>query len=126
MTSSKENLYLAPETLYRLGSATSPLLSRLRPDDIDIIEMNGIEIVLANHKGISLYNKEGLELIPLTGWVWEIAAQTNLPPDLRLVKDNYPLGHYILSPVRNMPVHEFLGLLENVAIYCKKIFKKQA
>jgi hypothetical protein len=33
---SMETLYLAPETLYRLGNATSPLLSRMRPDDIDI------------------------------------------------------------------------------------------
>ena len=91
---SKEVLYLAPETLYRLGNATSPLLSRMRPDDIDIIDVNGVKMVVANKKGVSLYNKEGLDLVPLTGWVWEIKAHTNLPFGLKLTKDNEPLGHY--------------------------------
>lgn len=30
-----EPLYLAPEVLYRLGNASSPLLTRVRPDEID-------------------------------------------------------------------------------------------
>lgn len=123
---SKEVLYLAPETLYRLGNATSPLLSRMRPDDLDLIDVNGVRMVVANKKGVSLYNKEGLDLVPLTGWVWEIKANTNLPFGLKLVKDDEPLGHYTLSPVRNMSVHEFLGLLDQVAIHCKKVFKKSA
>ena len=124
--SSKENLYLAPEILYRLGNSTSPLLTKMRPDDINLIEVNGVKMVVANQKGVSLYNKEGLDLVPLSGWVWEIKAHTNLPPGLKLIKDNNPLGHYTLSPVRNMPVHEFIGLLEKVAIHCKKVFKKKA
>jgi hypothetical protein len=70
--------------------------------------------------------KDGLDLVPLTGWVWEIKANTNLPSGLRLVKDNEPLGHYTLSPIINMSVHEFLGLLDQVAIHCKKVFKKKA
>lgn len=123
---SNEPLYLAPETLYRLGNATSPLLSRMRPSDIDITEINGIKVVIANHKGVSLYNKEGLNLAPVTGWVWEIGAHTSLPSGLRLTKDNTPVGHYTLSPARNMPVHEFVGLLEKVAIHCRKVFKKNA
>ena len=53
---SKEVLYLAPETLYRLGNATSPLLSRMRPDDLDIIDVNSVKMVVANKKGVSLYN----------------------------------------------------------------------
>ena len=123
---SKEVLYLATETLYRLGNETSPLLSRMRPDDIDIIDVNGVKMVVANKKGVSLYNKEGLDLVPLNGWVWEIKAHTNLPPGLKLVNDNNPVGHYTLSPIRNMSVHEFLGLLDKVAIHCKKVFKKKA
>ena len=121
-----EPLYLAPETLYRLGNATSPLLTRMRTSDIDIVEINGIKVVIANHKGVSLYNKQGLDLAPVTGWVWEISAHTSVPPGLNLTKDNNPMGHYTLSPVRNMPVHEFLGLLEKVAIHCRKVFKKNA
>lgn len=123
---SNEALYLAPETLYRLGNATSPLLSRLRADDIDIVDVNGIKVVVANQKGVSLYNKEWLELVPLSGWVWEIRPHTNLPAGLKLTKDKNPHGHYTLSPIRNMSVHEFLGLLEKVAMHCKKVFRKKA
>ena len=63
---SKEILYLASETLYRLGNSTSPLLSKMRPDDINIIDVNGVKMVVANHKGVSLYNKEGLNLVTCT------------------------------------------------------------
>jgi hypothetical protein len=31
MVKQNEKLYLVPEDLYRLGNATSPLLTRLRP-----------------------------------------------------------------------------------------------
>jgi hypothetical protein len=123
---STEVLYMAPESLYRLGNASSPLLTRMRPSDIDITEIDGIKTVIANKKGVSLYNKQGLELIPLTGWVWEIKAHTNLPSGLRLFKDDEPPGHYTLSPIRNMPVDEFSNLLDQVAIHCRKVHKKQA
>jgi hypothetical protein len=121
-----EKLYLVPEDLYRLGNASSPLLTRIRPGEIDLIEVNGIKMIVANGKGISLYNKMGLNLLPLTGWVWEMSAQTPLPFGLRLVKDDKPEGHYTVCPNRNMSVHEFVGLLERIVIYCKKVYKKKA
>lgn len=121
-----EKLYIVPEDLYRLGNASSPLLTRLRPGDVDITELNGIKMIVANGRGISLYNKEGLGLIPLTGWVWEISASTKLPFGLKLIKDDRPEGHYTISPIRNMSVHEFVGLLDRIVIYCKKVYKKKA
>lgn len=122
----KEPLYLAPETLYRLGNGTSPLMSRIRPGEIDLTEINGIKIIISNGKGVSLYNKSGLDLSPLTGWVWEIGQNTKLPVGLKFIKDDSPEGHYSLCPSKNMPVNEFVGLLEKVAIHCKKVFKKKA
>lgn len=121
-----EKLYLVPEDLYRLGNATSPLLSRIRPGEIDLVEVDGIKMIIANGKGISLYNKVGLDLMPLKGWVWEISANTHLPFGLRLNKDDNPEGHYTICPDRNMPVHEFVGLLESIVINCKKLYKKKA
>lgn len=53
-------------------------------------------MVAANQKGVSLYNKEGLDLVPLTAWVWKIKAHTNLPPGIKLGKGNNPLGLYTL------------------------------
>ena len=122
----KETVYLSPETLYRLGNGTSPLLTKVRPGEIDTININGVTHIVANGKGISLYNKRGLDLAPLSGWVWEISANTQLPIGLKLIKDDRPEGHYSLCPVRNMSVHEFIALLEKVVIHCKKIFKKKA
>lgn len=91
-----------------------------------MVELDGIKMIIANGKGISLYNKVGLDLIPLKGWVWEISANTNLPFGLRLNKDDRPEGHYTICPIKNMPVHEFAGLLESIAINCKKLYKKKA
>lgn len=125
MTNS-EAIDLSPETLYRIGNGSSPLLTKVRPGELDTIEVNGITHIVANGKGISLYNKRGLDLAPLTGWVWEISANTQLPSGLKLIKDDRPEGHYSLCPIRNMSVHEFISQLEKVVIHCKKVFKKKA
>jgi len=122
----KEVVYLSPETLYRLGNASSPLLTRVRAGEVDTKKVNGITIIVANGKGISLYNKIGLELAPLSGWVWEIKSNTPLPIGLKLIKDERPQGHYSLCPVKNMPVSKFVSLLEDVLMHCKKSFKKKA
>ncbi len=123
---SREVLYLAPEDLYRLGNATSPLLTRLRPGEVDIFDENGVKMIVANRKGVSLYNKVGLDLVPLTGWVWEIKARTSLPLGLMLIPDGNPVGHFTLCPCKNMPVQEFVDLLEKTVFFCKKVFKKAA
>ena len=122
----KEKLYIAPEDLYRLGNSSSSLISRVRDREVDTIEMNGITSVIANGKGISLYNKAGLEKIPLSGWVWEVKVSTVLPIGLKLIKDNRPEGHYTLAPASNMLLSEYVALLEKVAVHCQKVFRKQA
>ena len=121
-----EVLYLAPETLYRIGNATSPLLTKLRPHEIDIAPVNGVPTIIANGKGVSLYNKKGLDLAPLSGWVWEIKVTTAFPIGLKLDSDDSPEGHYTLCPTQNISVHEFVALLERVVIHCQKVFKKSA
>ncbi len=95
-------LYMTPEDLYRLGNAASSLISRVREREVDLQEINGIKMVIANGQGISLYNKNGLEKVPLSGWVWEIRASTVIPSGLRLIRDDRPEGHYTLAPIRNM------------------------
>lgn len=121
-----KQFFLSQETLYRLGNSSSPLLTKVRPGEIDTMQVNGITMIISNGKGVSLYNKTGLDLAPLSGWVWEIKQNTPIPIGLKLIKDNKPQGHYSLCPARNMPVSEFVSLLENVVIHCKKSFKKKA
>jgi hypothetical protein len=122
----KEALYLAPEVLYRIGSSTSPLLNRVRPDEIDVLDLNGVKVIVANGRGLSLYNKGGLDRAPLSGWAWEIPANTPLPAGLRLLRDESPEGHYTLCPANNMSVHEFVATVEQLVIHCRKAFKKRA
>ena len=121
-----EPIYLSPETLYRIGNGSSPLLTKVRPGEIDTVNINGVTHIVANGKGISLYNKRGLDLAPLVGWVWEISPSTPIPHGLNLIKDDRPEGHYSLCPSRNMSVHEFIAQLEKVVIHCNKVFKKRA
>jgi hypothetical protein len=124
--SNKEKLYIAQEDLYRLGNAGSSMITRVRDREVDTIEVNGIKTIIANGKGISLYNKAGLEKIPLSGWVWEIRVSTVFPIGLKLIKDEKPEGHYTLAPLHNMIFSEYLSLLEKVAVHCQKVFRKRA
>jgi hypothetical protein len=122
----QEKLYIAQEDLYRLGNAGSSLISRVRVREVDVMEVNGIKRVIANGKGISLYNKAGLDKMPLSGWVWEIKVSTAFPIGLKLIKDDKPEGHYTLAPLHNMLFSEYISLLEKVAIHCQKVYKKRA
>lgn len=119
-----DDLYLAPEDLYRLGNATDPRLTHVRcPKDIDTIEINGILVVVANGKGVSLATKERIVKSPISGWVWKIPKGTQVPLGLRLVNDRQ--DHYSICPSANMPMDEFRGLLSKLALKCQKLSKKQ-
>lgn len=120
-----EDLYLAPEDLYRLGNATDPRLTHIRqPKDMDTTEVNGIVVAIANGKGISLSTKARLDSSPMSGWVWLLAKGTVMPPGLKLINDRP--GHYSLCPERNMPLDEFKGLLSKLAMKCQRVLKKVA
>ena len=119
-----EDLFMAPEDLFRLGNATSPRLTHIRrPKDIDTVEVNGITVVISNGKGISLSTKGRLDTTPMSGWVWKISKGTQMPIGLKLLNDRP--GHYSICPISNMPLDEYIGLLSKLAMKCKKVFKKQ-
>ena len=118
------DLFLAPEDLFRFGNATSPRLTHIRrPRDVDTIEINGITVVVANGKGLSLATQDRLDKTPINGWVWKIAKGAHMPFGLKLVNDRP--GHYSVCPQSNMPLDEFIGLLSKLAIKCQKVIKKQ-
>jgi len=57
-----QDLFLAPEDLFRLGNASDPRLTHVRrPKDVDTMEVNGITVVIANGKGIFLSTKDRIE-----------------------------------------------------------------
>ena len=120
----KEDLYFAPEDLFRLGNSTGPRLTNVRrPKDVNTIEINGITVVVSNGKGISLSTKERLDTTPMSGWVWKINKGSHLPPGLKLINDRP--GHYSICPTSNMPLDEFIGLLSKLALLCHKVFRKE-
>lgn len=119
-----EDLFFAPEDLYRLGNSSSPRLTNVRrPKDIDTTEINGISVVIANGKGVSLSTKERLDKVAMSGWVWKVSRGTHVPTGLKLLNDRP--GHYSICPASNMPLDEFIGLLSKLALKCSKVFKKE-
>lgn len=119
-----EDLFFAPEDLYRLGNSSSPRMTNVRrPKDIDTTEINGISVVIANGKGVSLSTKERLDKTPMSGWVWKISRGTQVPAGLKLINDRP--GHYSICPTSNMALDEFIGLLSKLALKCSKVFKKE-
>ncbi len=119
-----DDLFLAPEDLYRLGNSSDPRLSHVRqPGDIDTTELNGVAIVVANGKGVSLFTKAKIEKTSMTGWVWKLSRGTPMPVGLRLLNDRP--GHYSLCPIQNMPLDEFKGLLAKLALGCQKLYRMQ-
>jgi hypothetical protein len=90
----KETLYFTQEDLFRVGNSTSSKLADVRQGEVTLIEINGIETIVSNNQGVSLYNREGFEYAELSGWVYEIKASTPLPIGLRLWTDPQVKGHF--------------------------------
>jgi len=82
-TQAPQLLYMLDEDLYRLGNSTSPKLHNVRADDVNTYERNGVVMVVANGKGISLITEARLKRIEkvATGYVWKLpASERVLPP----------------------------------------------
>ena len=102
----------------------TPRLHMLRPSEVDITEINVVIIIIANGRSVSLYTKEELAAISLTGWVWKFKVHTQIPQGLKLV--NEKPGHYCVAPIQNMPVDLYKGLLEQMGLRAQKIWQKTA
>lgn len=111
-----------PEELFRLGNTKTPKLSHVRPRDVDTILINGITIIKANGKGISVFDKVGINNSPMTGWVWRFASNTQPPFGLKLVQDKP--HHFCIAPTQNMPLGKYIGLLEELALKAQRVYKK--
>ncbi len=120
MISIKE-FYLFPEDVYRMGNSTTHRMSVIRQDEVMTTTIKGVTIVIANNNGISLWTKEGIIEKGLSGYAWLIKSGGTLPIGLKLVNDTP--GHYMLAPIRNMPLDTYKGLLEEMGMKCVKYLK---
>lgn len=116
-----KEFYLFPEDVYRMGNSSTHRMSVIRQDEIMTMELKGVTIVIANNNGVSVWTKEGIIQKGLTGYAWLIKAGASLPAGLKLVNDTP--GHYMLAPVKNMPLDTYKGLLEEAGVKCVKYLK---
>ena len=116
-----KEFYVVPEDVFRLGNADSPRLDHIRGRDVDTTTIDDVLMVVANGKGISVFDREGIRLAPFTGWVWKVAATTTLPPGLKLVQDK--AHHFCIAPVSNMPLARYKSLLEQLALSAHRVMK---
>lgn len=106
--------------LYRFGNASSPRLDGIRPfKDVMVMKQNGIEMVVANGNGVSLSSV----FDPKKRNTWKLSKSTPIPMGLRLVKDLRPgrSDHFMIAPNASMPFTKYIGLLQELAISCKKV-----
>ena len=113
-------LYLAQDDLFRLGNASAPRLDHVRADDVDTFELKGVHMVVANGKGISLFDESGIARLR-GGWLWKIPQGTSRPEGLGLYND--PGAHFALCPTRVMSVESYKGLLLDLASLCVRLRK---
>ena len=74
-----KSFFIIPEDVFRLGNALSPRLGNVRARDVDTTSMNGILVVIANGKGVSVFDETGIAESPFEGWVWKLSAALQLP-----------------------------------------------
>jgi len=115
------DFYLFPEDLYRIGNTTESRLGHIRKMDINTTDVNGVVSVIANNKGVSVWDEANIRKGSLSGWAWKIPMNTELPPGLKLRNDS--AGHYMICPVNQMPLDEYRGLLAKLAVRCQKAFQ---
>jgi hypothetical protein len=118
-----KSFYLCPKHVFRLGNASTPKLSNIRPHDVDLTKVNDVVVVVANNAGVSVFNEQGLAERDMSGWVWQFNATTPMPQDLKLVHDRP--GHYTNAPTVNMPLDKYKGLLEELRMKAFRAFFRQ-
>ena len=117
-----EDFYIIPEEVYRVGNSGSHKITSIRPGEIDVYEMKGVRMVVANGKGISVFTKKGLEAEKLTGYAWLFLKNIAIENGLKLIDDEKP-EHYTLAPIKNMPIDEYKSLLTKMGVKCDKYLK---
>lgn len=116
--------YIVPEEVFRVGNNASPRLHMVRGSEVDTTTIGDVTTIIANGRGVSLYSSEELAKTELTGWVWRFSAKTPVPAGLKLVNDRP--GHYCVAPAMNMTVERYKDLLEQMAVFAQKVWKKRA
>ena len=101
-----------------MGNTTSHKLAEIKPREVDIIDFGGVEMIIANGRGVSLRTLDEIIKKGLSGWAWKFEKGTIVTADLKLVTDEP--GHYMLAPIHNTPPEDYKGLLNKMGEKCSK------
>lgn len=102
------------QTVIRTGTKDSPKLNHIRPRDIDVEGLSGQENVIANGKGISLLNLEGLIKKGLQGWLWLLLPNTSIPDQLGILPDVKDPNHFFIVPREGMLLAQYKEHLHSI------------
>ena len=98
--------------LYRMGNATWPNFAEKRArKDLIIERHNDVEFIVANKNGFSAWDHVTRRMKEPGEKIWRIKKGAALPPEVRVVQDLTTPGHYMLAPIRTMPLMMFLSAL---------------
>jgi len=120
----KNDLYIydIPEftqDLFRMGNSTWPAFTEERAhSDVIIVNMEGIDMVIANGNGFSAFNYITPIMKRPNKKIWKIKKGGIIPPGLRLAEDMRAghEGHFMIVPEQDMPLKKYLGLLEELGM----------
>lgn len=59
----------------------------------------------------------------MNGWIWKFPLHIRVPVGLKLVQDKE--HHYCIAPAKNIPLDMYKGLLQEMALYAAKVYKKK-
>lgn len=124
---------VVPVNLYRSGTKNSPHLHKLRTMpprtleqsfDIQIYKKSGMDYVSKDTGGISTFDRERSAF---GGFWWKIPKGTKIPPGLRISMDFNPKPsinptHYTIRPLYDMPLMQYISLLEELALSAERMF----
>ena len=96
---------LTPLDLFRTGNAHGPRMDRVRPVDIQIAAVTGVDWVFAGTGGISTFATRGR----LSGQWWKLGAGFDYGSLLLVWNDHG--GHWLWEPIRDMLLDDFRSAL---------------
>ncbi len=98
---------ITPVELFRAGNASSARLSQVRPDDVDIYDVNGIQWVRGRIGGVSTYES----ITPtLNGRWWRLPKGSNYDDRLLLLANDED-DHWAWQPSKDMPLADYRAAL---------------
>ncbi|WP_444909715.1 hypothetical protein [Microbulbifer sp. TRSA005] len=118
---SLREIYIDSNSLPKFGYSREEDVNMLT-SNLDTTFLNNISIVIANGKGIRIFDQESINQSTLIGWVCRFPAGTTPPNGLRITEQGP--GQYYISPERNMTATRFIELLKEMSLKAITLFKR--